>query len=553
MDEEGGYGGNGTSSPDNTYDQRSRSRSPVERNKERDRKDYSRDRGCDRRQQRLSGFRRVYVANIPYDSKWTDIKDLFREQVGDVSYVELFNDENGKFRGCGIVEMKDETAAQKAIDLLHRYEYKGRSLVVKADDDVERDRYGRPLKGTRERTVSLNSSFGGGMDVVLGGMGSGTSSQFNTYGLSPQFLRSLGIDGPLCNRVFVSNLEYKVTEDKLQEIFKLAGKVIKVDLKKDKDGGSRGCCVISYEHPAEAVQALSMFNNQKLYSRTMSVRMDKMNDEYDGLPSKLPDGLQGIGKGLGSSGQPLNITTSCLRGQEPCISTNDARHQCRCKSLVTAANLGAAVLGGGLGIMGMNSMNAGVGNMGTGMGGVGMGMNSGNLNNMIASQSVGGVGGLNAAMQMGVTGDQGMMSPGMGGGLSGVMGTGMNMVSAAGLGMSNNNTGSGNMMGVMGGLDLGTGSTGNLGGGMNSFGDTDRLNFESRLRCSDTITVKNLPHSYNWQALRDKFKDVGDVRFVEFKKGIAYVRFSSERDAQRAVDLMDGARIHGRSLEVQLY
>ncbi|XP_013781101.1 myelin expression factor 2-like [Limulus polyphemus] len=530
MDAEGGYGGNGTSSPDNTFDQRSRSRSPVERNKERDRKDYSRDRGGDRRQQRLSGFRRVYVANIPFESKWTDIKDLFREQVGDVSYVELFNDENGKFRGCGIVEMKDETAAQKAIDLLHRYEYKGRSLVVKEDDDVERDRYGRPLKGTRERTISLNSNFGGGMDVVLGGMGSETSSQFNTYGLSPQFLRSLGIDGPLCNRVFVSNLEYKVTEDKLEEIFKLAGKVNKVDLKKDKDGGSRGCCVISYEHPAEAVQAISMFNNQKLYSRTMSVRMDKMNDEFDGLPSKLPGGLQGIGKGLGSSGQPLNIT-----------------------SLVTAASLGAGMLGGGLGLMGMNSMNAGVGNMGTGMGGVGMGMSTGNLSNMMASQSVGGMGGLNAAMQMGVTGDQGMMSSGIGGGLSGAMGTGMNMVSAAGLGMSNNSTGSGNMMGVMGGLDLGTGGTGNLGGGMNNFGDTDRLNFESRLRGSDTITVKNLPHSYNWQSLRDKFKDVGDVRYVEFKKGIAYIRFSSERDAQRAVDLMDGARIHGRSLEVQLY
>ncbi|XP_076356678.1 myelin expression factor 2-like [Tachypleus tridentatus] len=503
MDTVGGFDGNGTSSPDNNFDLRSRSRSPIERNKERDRKDYSRDRGGERRQHRQTGYRRVYVANIPFESKWTDIKDLFREQVGDVSYVELFNDENGKFRGCGIVEMKDEAAAQKAIDVLHRFEYKGRSLVVKEDDDVERDRYGRPLKGSRERNVSLSNSFAGGMDVGLAGITSTSSSQFNTYGLSPQFLRSLGIDGPLCNRVFVSNLEYKVTEEKLEDIFKLAGKISKVDLKKDKDGGSRGCCVISYEHPAEAVQAISMFNNQKLYSRTMSVRMDKMNDDLEGLPPKLPSGLQGIGKGLGSNGQPLNIS-----------------------SLVAAASLGAGMLGGGLGLMGLN----------TGVSGMGTGGLANMMSNTIGTQPVGGLG------------DQGIMNSGMAGGLSGTMGTGLNMASAAGLGM--NNAGGSNLMG---GFDLGTGGSGNLGGRMKNYTDIECLGFENNLRSSDTVTVKNLPHSYNWQSLRDKFKDIGDVRFVEFKKGTAYIRFSSERDAQRAVDLMDGARIQGRSIEVQLF
>lgn len=29
---------------------------------------------------------------------------------------------------------------------------------------------------------------------------------FNTYGLNPQFLKSLGINGPLNNKVFISNV-----------------------------------------------------------------------------------------------------------------------------------------------------------------------------------------------------------------------------------------------------------------------------------------------------------------------------------------------------------
>ncbi len=59
-----------------------------------------------------------------------------------------------------------------------------------------------------------NRSGGGGssslMDVGhVGGGGRGGGGgviQYDTYGLSPSFLRQLGIDGPLCNRVFVANV-----------------------------------------------------------------------------------------------------------------------------------------------------------------------------------------------------------------------------------------------------------------------------------------------------------------------------------------------------------
>ncbi|KAG8192640.1 hypothetical protein JTE90_017202 [Oedothorax gibbosus] len=303
-----------------------RSRSPLDKKMNNRGRDNSRSSGGRQQNSRRSRSprgrrtraptnRRIYVANIPYDSKWTTVKDLFREKVGDVSYVELFEDESGKFRGCGIVEFKDSSSVQKAVDTLHRFEFKGRQLVVKEDFDVDRDKTGKPLGrsgGGRER------GGGGGerhvnhdrdLDRDYGGSGGGSSHTFNTYGLSPQFLDALGIVGPLTNRVFVANLDYKVTVGKLEEVFHLAGKVVKIDLKRDEDGNSKGHGTIEMGHPVEAVQAISMFNGQKFYNRTMSVRMDKKHQD-DPEDKRLPEGLQSVGKGLGANGLPLHLSNS---------------------------------------------------------------------------------------------------------------------------------------------------------------------------------------------------------------------------------------------------
>ena len=64
--------------------------------------------------------RRIFVSNIPFEMKWQEVKDLFRESVGDVTYVELFNDEDEKSRGCGILEFGSEELAKKAVEKMHR-------------------------------------------------------------------------------------------------------------------------------------------------------------------------------------------------------------------------------------------------------------------------------------------------------------------------------------------------------------------------------------------------------------------------------------------------
>lgn len=88
------------------------------------------------------------------------------------------------------------------------------------------------------------------------------------------------------------------------EMCRLAGRVMSAEISIDKEGKSRGFGVVEFDHPVEAVQAISMLNNQMLFDRRLSVRMDRV-DKGDGFPSKLPEGLKSIGMGLGANGVPL--------------------------------------------------------------------------------------------------------------------------------------------------------------------------------------------------------------------------------------------------------
>lgn len=114
-------------------------------------------------------------------------------------------------------------------------------------------------------------------------------------------------------------MDYKVDAKKLKQVFKLAGKVVSVDLSLDKDGNSRGFAVVEYEHPVEAVQAISMFDRQTLFDRRMTVRLDRIPDKSEGI--KLPEGLKAIGIGLGPNGEPLRDVARNL----PNVQNNPAQ------------------------------------------------------------------------------------------------------------------------------------------------------------------------------------------------------------------------------------
>lgn len=65
--------------------------------------------------------------------------------------------------------------------------------------------------------------------------------------------------------MFLFQLDYKVTWKKLKDVFKLAGNVLRAEIKQDKDGKSRGMGIVTFEHPMEAVQAICILFIVKLY------------------------------------------------------------------------------------------------------------------------------------------------------------------------------------------------------------------------------------------------------------------------------------------------
>ncbi len=66
-------------------------------------------------------FKTVYVSNIPYTTRWGDLKDLFREKVGDILYCEVF-EKNGKSLGIGAIEFNTQTDAERAVKIMNKYE-----------------------------------------------------------------------------------------------------------------------------------------------------------------------------------------------------------------------------------------------------------------------------------------------------------------------------------------------------------------------------------------------------------------------------------------------
>ena len=72
----------------------------------------------------------LYVGNLNYSSTEEELREIF-EQYGIVNSVRLVLDlETKKSKGFGFVEMKDEVAADLAVERLNESTYKGRNLVV---------------------------------------------------------------------------------------------------------------------------------------------------------------------------------------------------------------------------------------------------------------------------------------------------------------------------------------------------------------------------------------------------------------------------------------
>lgn len=241
--------------------------------------------------------------------------------------------------------------------------------------------------------------------------------------------------------------------------------------------------------------------------------MDKYEaeDVPEVLPAKLPAGLDGIGKGLGIGGQPLNVSKSLLGNQSVAPPVPPAP--------VQSASMAPVVPSA-------NSLS--------------------NLPPNVASL---------APLLSSIT-SGGMMGPVSGLDRSGFGNLQSNQAPASAPlnsypNMNSLNSGNRQSMNVMSN-PMNTMNNSASGAGGVPFGSGYERDY--RTAATDTVLVRNLPPTVSWQSLRDRFNEVADVRYAELKGvGVAVVRFMNERDAQRAVDTMNRAQFENRMIEVVPY
>ncbi|KAK0425489.1 hypothetical protein QR680_009233 [Steinernema hermaphroditum] len=479
--------------------ERDRSRSPLRDRRRRTPPRHER-RAIDARNDRM-----VYLSNIPYDVRWMEIKDLVREKAGEVVFVEVLEDRDGRPKGSAVVEFKNKESVERCVEALHRFEMKGRQVVAKEIRDPVAF-----FRKVREDTgVDFLSGRGGDAGYGFGRDRGGAPGEIGeTYGLSPVFLKQLHIEGPLNNRVFVANLGYNVSCGKLFDVFKLAGKVTWLDLQMDKDGKSKGLAVVQYSHPIEAVQAISMLNGQRLYDRPMTVKMDRFEKEPELREGELPVGLRALGMGLGANGAPLadvasvvssvataNSNTPLTRvAPEPYYSPQEPAYQSTPSGAVYQASIA-------------------------------------NQNSNYASGGTPAAGGYVAQFSKPANPPS---QPSYGAGATGQPAVNAGAYTAGGpaAGPSGYNASSGG---------------GSSYGGYNTYsGSADSYSV------TRTLLIKNLPPDYSWHIVRDRVQQFGAVESCEIvAKGCAKVKYYNVAEAERAKVTLQGSTVEGRTIGIE--
>ncbi|WKX89018.1 hypothetical protein Q1695_008569 [Nippostrongylus brasiliensis] len=286
-------------------DLRSRSRSPMKSDPKRIA--GGRD-GGDRRGGAISNDRMVFITNLAYEVRWVELKDILREHGGEVVFVELLEDRNGHPKGNAIAEFKTKEGASNCLKNLDGFEIRKRKIITKLiRDPVAFLRKVQEETGVDYLAKCAGTSLTRGRDDRPTRTGS-----YDLFGLSPEFLRQHNIEPPLCDRVFIANLSFNVGTGRIYDIFGLAGNIVWMDLHMDKEGKSKGVCILQFSHPIEAVQAISMFHGQKLYDRVLVVKMDRYEKSEPPREGALPRGLEAIGAGLGANGAPLTDIASVV-------------------------------------------------------------------------------------------------------------------------------------------------------------------------------------------------------------------------------------------------
>jgi len=218
---------------------------------------------------------RVYVGNLAWQTSWQDLKDHMRS-AGNVVRADVFQDESGRSKGCGIVEYSTPEEAQNAIKTLNDTSLTDTDRMI----FVREDREDRNFAQAIQRPVRK----------VMGGSHRGME-RYPSRGHRPDRYADRGRDrlergfvdrptgrsarGAQGRQVFVGNLPYTCSWQDLKDKFRVCGNIIRADVLLDMSGRSKGQGTVLFETSNEAQKAIGTFDGTDFSGRVITVHEDK--------------------------------------------------------------------------------------------------------------------------------------------------------------------------------------------------------------------------------------------------------------------------------------
>uniref|UniRef100_A0A3Q2CTE5 Myelin expression factor 2 n=1 Tax=Cyprinodon variegatus TaxID=28743 RepID=A0A3Q2CTE5_CYPVA len=228
---------------------------------------------------------RVFISNIPYDMKWQAIKDLMRDK-GNVpgDGMVFYFQSSDLIRSFQSSNYQTDPPASVSFSLVCSNLLTCSNVYPSGMGGLDRD-----------FDMPMNRGFGDSFGGMGGGMGSMSmdrmGSSFDRVGMSGMDMnRGFGgygggghMSGGMSDRgfgakggcqIFVRNLSYDLTWQKLKDKFSHCGHVMFAEIKME-NGRSKGCGTVRFDSPESAEKACRMMNGTKINGREVDVRIDR--------------------------------------------------------------------------------------------------------------------------------------------------------------------------------------------------------------------------------------------------------------------------------------
>ncbi|KYK60703.1 RNP domain protein [Drechmeria coniospora] len=245
--------------------------------------------------------RQLYVANLPFNVGWQDLKDLFRQaaRIAGVIRADVHMGPDGRPKGSGIVVFESPDDARNAIQQFNGYDWQGRMLEVREDRFAGGGGMGFPGRGGYGG--GMRGGFGGGGGYGRGGFGGGRGG-FG-FGGRGGFAGGGGggFDAPAANPVppnpftdhattgtersetiYVRNLPWSTSNDDLVELFTTIGKVEQAEIQYEPSGRSRGSGVVRFDTADTADTGIAKFQGYQYGGRPLNLSFVKYLNQSGG-------------------------------------------------------------------------------------------------------------------------------------------------------------------------------------------------------------------------------------------------------------------------------